>query len=427
MNMLKKWHSIVGLFAVAVLPLQSVHAQDSTVDPLIEALTKGASQHRTDLRYDGRSFSGPAWDKLLDEGRDAQFFLLGEEHGIAENPNLAAALYRELATSGYERFVIEVSPTMAEKLDAAARKGGIKGLRSLYAQPGGEPAFFGMQEEAEMLVAIRQISSETTPVFWGVDYEVLGDRQLIKTLEDMPKPAAAAEALAALAAASDASWEKHGETRNPKFIFSFGGDPQLVRAVRASWPRRNAKASNILHTLEETLEINAMYLSGQNWSSNERRAELIRQNFLRHWQAETSNGNMPRLMAKMGASHLVRGRSNTEAFDLGTLLPELAAINGSKAFSLLVLPGEGAMTAVLDPANLTYNPSAAKDGYANDLIPLTSVAESDGFTLIDLRPLRAIKGLTRSTTNPNLLRTIMGYDMLLVMTGSTASENLTND
>lgn len=353
-------------------------------------------------------------------------FLLGEEHGIAENPKLAAALYSELAKFGYERLVIEISPTMATKLDTTIRAGSLDGLRRLYAEEGGEPAFFGMKEEAEMLAAIRKTSADTSPIFWGVDYEVLGDRQLIKALADIPKPAAAEAALAKLVTASDASWAQHEETGNPMFIFSFGGDPKLVRAVRDTWPERDAEASRILHTLEETLEINAMFMSGQNWPSNARRAALIRENFLRHWQAEATQGRTPKLMAKMGASHLVRGRSNSEAFDLGALLPELAGIIGGHAFSMLVLPGEGAMTAVFDPVKLTFNPAPAKDGYAKDVGPLTAAAHSDGFTLIDLRPLRRTKGLTSPTTNPNLLRTIMGYDMMLVMSGSTASEAFKN-
>lgn len=422
--MFRKWLLRLGLIASLALPSQWAQAQDDTIDPIAAALTKGATDQRSRLNFDGESFSGPAWDTLLAEGRDAQFFLLGEEHGIAENPKLAAALYLELAKSGYERLVIEISPTMAAKLDTATRTGGIDGLRSLYAEPGGEPAFFGMKEEAEMLVAVRTASSNAKSAFWGVDYEVLGDRQLIAALTEMPKPAAAEKELVKLTAAADALWAKHKETGDPKFIFSFAGDPKLVRSVCDAWPERNAEASHILHTLEETLEINALFLSGQNWSSNARRAELIRKNFLQYWLAEAGQGNVPRLMAKMGASHLVRGRSNSEAFDLGTLLPELAAINGGHVFSLLVLPGAGAMTAVFDPVKLTYNPAPAKDGYANDVSLLTAAAYSDGFTLIDLRPLRGIKGLTRASINPNLLRTIMGYDMMLVMSGSTASRPL---
>ena len=422
--MLRKFVFPVWLAAIMIGQPQLVSAEDLKPDPVLTAVTSNAKEHRLQLDFDGTDFSGPAWDRLLQEGKNAQFFLIGEEHGIAENPKLAAALFLELKQSGFGHLGIEISPTMANKLDQRIRKGGMEALQSLYAEPGGEPAFFGMKEEAEMLVAIRQSSSNDKPVFWGFDYEVLSDRQLIGALSSMDMPAAASAALTELANASNASWAKHSETGNPGFIFSFNGEPELVRAVRDAWPERSDRASRILHTLEETLEINSLYLGGQNWASNARRAALIRKNFLEYWNSQSARDSTARIMVKMGSSHLVRGRSNSDAFDLGALLPELAAINGTRTFSLLVLPGEQALTAVFDPVKLTFNPAPPKDGYANDLAPLVAAAEDEKFTLIDLRQLRAIKGLRRSSTNRNLLKTIMGYDMLLVMSGSNASSAL---
>ncbi|WP_164156713.1 hypothetical protein [Sandarakinorhabdus rubra] len=411
----------LALILALAAPLAPAVAQETPPPTLDQLLTTAAAVHRSVMTLSNGCFSGPAYDRLIAEGRAAQFFLLGEEHGIAEGPKLAAALFRALQPAGYQHFVIEVSPQMATLLDARLHKGGLAGLSALYAEPGGEPAFFGMREEAHMLADVRGAVPGARPVLWGVDYEVLGDRQLIKALAAMPKPAAARAALAALAAASDAAWARHRRSGEISGIFSFGGDPQLVRAVREAWPGRDAQASAILKTLEETLEINALFLARQGWQSNARRAELIRGNFIQHWQAATGRGPAPKVMAKMGASHLLRGRSTTEVFDLGTLLPEVAALNGGHSFSLLVVPGEGALTAVSDPATLTYNSAPAKDGYARDLGPLMAAAASSGFTLIDLRPLRATRGLGRPTTNPGLLRTIMGYDMMLILTGSTPS------
>ncbi|WP_156254441.1 hypothetical protein [Sandarakinorhabdus oryzae] len=404
--------------ALAVLPAAAQETPPPTLDQL---LTTAATGQRSVMTLTNGCFSGPAYDRLIAEGQTAQFFLLGEEHGIAEGPKLAASLFRALKPAGYQHLVIEISPTMATLLDARLHQGGLAGLSALYAEPGGEPAFFGMREEAEMLAAVRSAVPGAKPVLWGVDYEVLGDRQLIKALAAMPKPEPARIALSTLAAASDAAWARHKRTGEISGIFSFGGDPQLVRAVRDAWPGRSAQASAILKTLEETLEINALFLARQGWLSNARRADLIRSNFIQHWQAATGKGPAPRVMAKMGASHLLRGRSTTEVFDLGALLPEVAALNGGHSFSLLVVPGEGALTAVNDPTTLTYKPALAKDGYAKDLGPLMAAAAGSGFTLIDLRPLRATRGLGRPTTNASLLRTIMGYDMLLIMTGSTPS------
>lgn len=390
-------------------------------------ITDAAMVNRYTLAFDGDRFAGSAWEKLLEEGRAAQFFLIGEEHGIAENPKLSAALFAELAKSGYTKIVIETSPTMAQLLDHAASQNGVGGLQKLFAEPGGEPAFFGMKEEAEFVGQARAAFSDKDPLFWGVDYEVTGDRQLIKRLQQKQKPDVAAAALAKLASQSAALWEKHAATGGPQYIFSFAGDPQIVRDLRAAWPDRDDETSILLNTLEETLEINRLYLNGQNWQSNQRRADLIRANFLRHWQTELADGRSPRLMAKMGASHLVRGRSYTEAFDLGALLPELAAMEGGHSFSIMVLPGKGSLTAVFDPTNFSFKAAPAKDGYAKGIEPVLDAARENEFTLIDLRPLRTVIRPGKMKDDQKLVRLIFGYDMLLVMSGSTASSELIHD
>lgn len=389
----------------------------------MQRLTTAAKANTSLLTYDGTTFSGPAWDKLVAEGKAAQFFLLGEEHGIAENPKLAGQLFGELAKDGYANFVIEVSPPMATALDQSARSG-IGGLQTHLNTRGWEAAFFGMKEEAEMLATVRAAIEGEAPVFWGVDYEVGGDRLLISNLEAKAKPAAAEAALAKLRAASTTAWARYEAEKAPQFMFAFSGDPQLVRDVRAVWPGHDSEAAAILRTLEETLEINRLWVAGKGHDSNVRRSGEMRRAFLTHWQAEKAAGRSPKVFAKMGASHLVRGRNMTEAFDIGALAHELAFIEGGHAVSVLVMPGKGSPAAVFDPVRFTYAPDTPKDDYNKGLGPLIDEAEPQSFTLIDLRPLRTILGRWRDGTDPELMRTVHGFDMLLVMSGSTASVNL---
>lgn len=389
----------------------------------VERLTETARANRLSLAFDGETFSGPAWDRLVAEGKAAHFFLLGEEHGIAENPKLAGQLFETLAKDGYSKFVIEVSPPMADALDASARKG-MAGLAAQLLSPGGGAAFFTMQEEAEMLARVRAAIPGSASVLWGVDYEVGGDRLLISQLKPMEKPKAAQDALDVLAKASEDAWAKYAAEKNPGFIFTFSGDPALVRAVMDAWPQRSAEASGILTALEETLEINKLWGSGQGYASNERRSTFMRNNLLAHWKAERAAGRMPRVFAKMGSSHLMRGRNSTETYDIGALAPEIATIEGVKFVQVAIMPGATSQVAVFNPLTWTYGPAPAKDGYTKGLEPLYAAAFEDGFTLIDLRPLRPILHGGRTGVEPELMRTVHGYDLLLLMTGSTPSSNL---
>ena len=413
----KPFASIVLLAALLVTGHANAE-QEATLESKLQA---AATENRLRLNYiDGR-FSGPAWEMLLAEGRQSQFFAIGEEHGIAENPKLAAALFAELVKDGYSKLVIEISPPMAAALDQALADDGLRGLQSLYAQPGAEPAFFGMQEEAELLAAARA-AVPAVPFLWGADYEVGGDRHLLRRLAELPKPAAAEQALTALTDSSSASWAKYEETGDPQHIFSFAGDPELVRALKTAWPQRDVEAAWILDTLEETLEINRLWVTGQAWRSNERRGALLRDNFLRHWKQAKETGSAPRAMLKFGASHLVRGRNMTDTFDLGSLLPEIAALEGRPSFNVLVLPGVESQIARFNPVEWSYQSAPAKDGYAKDLEPLIGAAHEDAFTLIDLRPLRPLVGMRPSSES--LRRTVLGFDALLVMSGSKASANI---
>jgi hypothetical protein len=411
-------YAFIMVLAAGLQPAASQAEGDPSLEDRLHA---AATENRLRLDYDGSSFTGPAWEFMLREGRQAQFFVIGEEHGIAENPKLTAALFAALARDGYSKLVIEISPPMAAALDAALQADGLQGLHALYAQDGAEPAFYGMQEEAELLATVRA-TAPAGPVLWGVDYEVGADRYLLRQLAEFPKPAAATDALAALTAASLESWASYHETGSPQYIFSFSGDPQLVHELKDAWPDRDPEADWILDTLLETLEINRLWVAGEAWRSNERRAALLRNNFLRYWQQAKQAGTAPRAMFKFGASHVVRGRNMTDTFDLGTMLPEVAALEGRRSFNILVLPGGESQIARFNPVDWSYQPAPAKDGYVKGLEPIVSAAHADGFTLIDLRPLRPIVGMRPASEE--LRRTVLGFDAVLVMTGSTPSRNL---
>lgn len=412
--------------AVGFIALFAASAPAENNEPGVK-LTAAARENRLRLNYDGKAFSGPALDQLLASARNAQFLLIGEEHGIAENPKLAAQLFTTLIADGYEKLAIEVSPPMAAMLDAAARDDGIEGLRELFASPGGVPAFFGMREEAELIATARGALPDAAEVLWGVDYEVASDRPLLRQLQNMQRPPGTNQPLDALVAASDSAWAKYYETGSPQYIFSFSGDPALVTALRNAWPAPNDTARQILDTLQSTLEINRSWMQGRRWDSNAQRAALFRSNFLRHWQTAQEKGSAPKVMVKLGSNHVVRGSNNTGTFDLGTLLPEIAAIEGVRSASVLVLPGKESLTAVLNPSSWTYEAKPAKDNYSAGLDALTNAAYADAFTLIDLTALRSIVGSKTDHYGIEVARIVHGFDMLLVMSGSTASSELDHD
>ena len=147
-----------------------------------ERLAKAVAESRMALDYDGARFSGGGYDWLLRRGSTAQAFLLGEEHGIAENPKLAAQLFAALVPSGYRHVAIEISPPLAAAVDRELARGGRDAARTFLTTPESRVAFYGMREEAEVLAAARAALPRDRQVFWGLDYEIGADRYLIRQL-----------------------------------------------------------------------------------------------------------------------------------------------------------------------------------------------------------------------------------------------------
>src|SRR5262249_10127063 len=153
---------------------------------------------------------------------------------------------------------------IAEDLDAAARNG-VPGIQDFIKANYPGPAFYFWKTEAELIAAARAAVPGKRDVLWGVDYEVGCDRRLIKRLWDKTgsQKNSLGSSLTKLDGASQDAWKAWRETKDPSKLFTFAGDPQLVRDVRASWKKPDADVQRILTTLEETLEINRLYTTGK--------------------------------------------------------------------------------------------------------------------------------------------------------------------
>ena len=204
--------------------------------------------------------------------------------------------------------------------------------------------------------------------------------------------------------------------------FLFTQDPVLVSAVRADWPNPDRDSDTILRTLEESLAINAVARTGTAWDSSERRAQWMRNAFAARLREERGS---PKVMMKFGYNHMIRGANYVNIFDLGAMPDEVAAQSGGRAFHILVLPGPGSRQAVLGPGRSFVSVSSDEfDEFRTGDQRLTRVlsnANATGHEVIDLRALRplAMRGL--EGWNPDVVRTIHGYDAAVIWKGAHAS------
>src|SRR6185503_19914659 len=229
---------VFGRGTGVVPPLQSQNPRSPDAR-LLEALQR----NRLPLTMsDGPA--GRGWDWLVQEARDARFTLVGEEHGVAETAQFSAALFNALRGSGYSRMAIELSPIIAQDIEAAARRNGLQGIVDFLSAPN-IWTFYNLREEVQFLADVIKAAPRSERVLSGFDRELFSDRYLISKLE-AKVPQRARESFTRLKEASTNAWAQGTP-------FTMSGDPAIVSAVRAAWPNPDRESDTILRTLEVSL------------------------------------------------------------------------------------------------------------------------------------------------------------------------------
>ena len=394
-------------------------------NPRVASLLTALQRNRLPLTL-GDTPAGRGWDWLVREARAARFTLIGEEHGVAETAQFSTAMFNALRGSGYSRLAFELSPAMAEIVEAAGRRDGLKGIVDVLTNPGAF-TFYNLREEAQFLADVVKVAPKNERVLWGLDREIFSDRYLISRLE--PKvPKSAREPFTRLKDASTKAWARFEETKNPDDMFILAEEPALVSNLRAAWPNADQDSVTIMRTLEESLVIETAERTGGRWPYFETRARWMRSNFAGLIRADQGRKLAPKILMKFGYSHMIRGANYLNVFDIGAMADEVAALTGEQAFHILVLPGPGSRQAVPGPKRsfgsvLTdnYDDFQAGDGRLTRVLPN---ANATGHEVIDLRALRpmAMRGL--EGWNPDVVRTIYGYDAAVIWKGARASTGL---
>ena len=402
--------TVLGLVALTV---QAGSGQQ--VDPRLVELLE-AHRHAVTIE-DGR-LGGPGGDLLTEAGRAARFALLGEEHGIGEIPLFAAAWFRSLIPGGYRHLAVEVGPDAGAILDSLARLGPDALATFQEARPPGFP-FFILESESRLLADARGALPHAPDVIWGIDYDILGDRYLFPILESAATTEEAREVVAGVRRAADEGLRQVVETGNPATLLLWSSPDEPFDRLRAALdPPRGSRADRVIETMRETTAINRLFMSGDNWESNRRRASWIKRTMAEHLANARAAGEAePRVMVKLGANHLYRGLNQTRQYDVGAMLSGIAEGEGGSSFHLLVVGGPDTRRSQFNPVSLSYETEPV--GMLSVVLPTQSLVLRDMWTLFDFRPLRAAIHERRVNVTQELFDLAFNFDALLVLTDST--------
>ena len=381
-----------------------------------DALRTALDQHRYALDLQGGTFAGPAAPVLTDALAQAHFVLVGEDHGTVEIPRFWEAVCRSTVPAGFHTMVIETGPLAAGALQPWIRSsdGGARVAAFEHAHPD-SLAFYNLRQEFDMLRAYARDASPAAFRLWGLDQEFLGSAgwMLDRILEMHPGPQtrAAIEDLRTAVAAARAKADRSG---SPADLFLMAArDEDLARAGKAVRADGGPRAQALFAALEESHTIYAAYLRGANYESNRRRAELMKQSFARRMDASTGD---PKILIKMGADHLYRGRNPLHSSELGDYVSERAEGRGERSLHIMIFGVTGQQLRYTKvgapyapaPVDLTTDPDFAF------MKPFFDARLTDGWTMYDLRPLRD-NFAALGHPGEDLERLVFGYDLIVLI------------
>lgn len=321
--------------------------------------------------------TGPGAERIVAWSGDAQFFLLGENHGNAGMARFATAVSRSLAAKGYRYTAVEADPLVTGIMSERLRNGGAAGFTAWLAADQRNRAipFYSWSEEADFILA----SLDRGPV-WGLDQTFLAATHVHLDAIAAASRSVAVKALAATLAA---------EARKDVMGFLPSIDVARLRALREAMPRNeSAAAVRLAEQLIESAEIYKPFTGGTGsaYVANLRRETMMKSLFMENYRAALQrDGKPPRVLLKFGSNHLARGLSPTHVPSLGSFLAENAlGMLRKPVFNLRMICGPGTQQTMFDATSY----DCAGDEFAPVAAAFKPFLLGSGDTLIDLRPLR---------------------------------------
>lgn len=385
----------------AMLAATPVSASDA------EDLARLLKDNSWRVEAEAGELSGPGAARIVAWSRDAQFFLLGENHGSAGIARFATGVAKALGREGFRHTVVEADPLVTDHMVRLLKQGGMPAFAHWLATDQRQRAvpFFAWREEADFVVA----ALANGPV-WGVDQSFLAAAHVhldaIAAQTRDPRARAMARAMATEARADVIGWL-------PKV------DRARITALRDAIPRRDAAARRIADLLVQSAAIYSPFSGGQgSWHrANLARETLMKRSFLSYYDTAARRGSSPpRVLFKFGAWHLQRGLSETQVPSFGNFLAELALARYDRpVFNLRVMCGPGAEQVTFDGSV-----KSCADEFAPLAPALGTALSPDGETVFDLRPLRDKPRLWRDWPT-EAKRLVWTYDAVAVIRGGGAA------
>lgn len=396
---------IVMALELMLIALPTSDAKASELDALIE-------RSLVPLALENGVLEGPGADWLEDRTRDVRYVLVGEAHGNAGIAHFSGALAHLLGAQGPYFTAIETDPVIAADLERLLRDPD-PGALAAYLQIEGHAfavPFYNWLEEADFLRIALRYGPAGGSVLWGLDQAFMGAvHPWAKRIEESARtPAARAEAARIAALAKDDVMSLLAKA-----------PPEEFEALRdALNGPGDEHARELAEQLALSMRIYSPFVLGKGsvYAANYERESLMKHHLLGHLRAAQARNEVdPRVLFKFGANHLTRGLSPTNVPSLANFVFELAIVEGTQAFSMLVLCGPGSFQ-----ADFMGNATPADAWFAERFDFLAPHLTRPGLTLFDLRPWKD-EAQTWRSIHAEAARSLWAFDALVIVSDAAAA------
>lgn len=367
------------LIAVFILSIATKgHTQDSLSRELV-------SKYSYSFSIQNQRFVGIGWDSLRKSIGQSQFVLLGENHSSPMLSEFTAVLLKEMRDMEFRHFIIETGPVASNKLRTMFNKYGNNWGVELHhflsgnkLKAGCPPAeFIAMKNDIQMYQAafanrysVQGIDKE---YLYSYKYLLKELRQYCTTsmLRQMHRLAVTEQEHIDSEYLSKPAFKRITQYQNNKVIQEF------LNSISSA----NGKALFIADQMRTSWEIYYLYETGKYYESEECRIRNLKKNFGNYYY-EKGKKDLHRFKAliKYGNVHTERGESYLKHLDLGNMVSELAATNGTKSLHLQGM------------RRYRYNEKGEVVDFLNDgyeVYPsIIAMADTIRWVVIDLVPLK---------------------------------------
>lgn len=386
-------------------------------------------KNRYSLSIENGQLTGTGATILKTALSQSQFILIGEDHGIAQIPELWTAICGVAVPAGFHTMAIETGPLATMQLQQWIRQpDGESQLARFEKDHPDSIAFYNMKQEFEMLQQCGRQDRAGAFRLFGLDQEFLGSASWV--LEQILQRKLGAQSRSAIedllkkAAAARSKAEKSGSPADLYLMAANQDD--LNRAASALKTDGSPHSQPLFAGLVQSHDIYAAFMRGANYQSNRTRAQLMKTTFARDYAKATGKTqDSPKMLIKMGTNHLYRGRNPLHSSEIGDYVSELAEGQGRRSLHILILGVKGSQlhyTKVGAP----YEPGAldlTQDQSFEYMRPMFDQLLTTGWTIFDLRPLRDDFG-SLGATGEDVERLVFGYDILILIPNVTASSQI---